>query len=115
MSFEEDFEEAKGVCCQFWTFINNKAWDDARKMLSQEFEAYWPQTREIIVGPDNYIELNRRYPGEHKIELQNIFGELDKWELVYTISTQVRITSKMPDGKDVLLFGISFFELDSEK
>lgn len=107
-------DEAKSIVSEFWRHLNGKNWEEAREMLSEEFEAYWPQSREKIVGPDNFIELNRRYPGEHKIQIQNSHCEYDNWDHEYTVITQVSIESKMPDGKEMKLYGISFFELDWE-
>ena len=83
-------------------------------MLTDEFEAYWPQSREKMAGPEKFIEVNRRYPGEHNIQLQNSMVQWDQWDQEFRVSTTVLIESKMPDGKETKLYGISFFELDGE-
>lgn len=88
--------------------------DSARKLLAEDFEADWPQSMERIVGPDNFIELNRKYPGSHKIEILNAHSRYDRWEHVYHVTTEVYIESKMPDGKEMKLFAISFFEVSSD-
>lgn len=111
---KEQAKEAIKSCCDLWDFFNDGEWDKARKLLSEEFEAYWPQSREHIVGPDNFIELNRRYPGKHKIDVQNTTCEYDQWDKDFRISTQVYIESKMPDGKELKLYAISFFEVDRD-
>jgi hypothetical protein len=41
-------------------------------------------------------------------------AEYDQWDLEFAVSTQVYIESKMPDGKEMNLFAVSFFELTSE-
>ncbi len=90
------------------------AWDSARKLLSEDFEAHRPQSKEKIIGPVNFIELNRRYPGTHKIEILNVRNEYDRWDHVHHVVTEVYIESKMPDGKEMKLFAISFFEVNSD-
>lgn len=114
MSMAREREEAQSKCGQLWRLFNDRKWDEARKLLSENFECYWPQSREHIAGPDNFIEVNRRYPGEHKIQLHNSMAEYDVWDKEWTVSTQVYIESKMPDGKEMKLYAISFFELDRD-
>ena len=43
-------DEASGVAKKLWEYFNDQEWDLARKLLSEDFEAYWPQTKETIVG-----------------------------------------------------------------
>ena len=107
-------EAATKACCELWRFFNAREWDKARKLLSDDFEACWPQSREKIIGPDIFIELNRRYPGEHKIQILDSICEYDQRELECSVSTQVYIESKMPDGKEMKLYAASFFELNSD-
>lgn len=114
MSMKRESEEATSKCCQLWHLFNDRQWEKARALLSEDFEAYWPQTREHIVGPDNFIELNRRYPGTHKIQIHGSMCEYDQWDKEFTVSTQVFIESTMPDGKDLKIYAASFFEIDRD-
>lgn len=114
MSTKREAENSKQACIELWHFIGACEWEKARALLTDDFEADWPQSNERIVGADNFIEVNRRYPGKHKIEVINAMAEYDQWDLEFAVSTQVYIESKMPDGKDMKLFAISFFELTSE-
>ena len=111
---------AKSMLCEsdildithrLWKHFNNREWDLAENLLSKKFEADWPQTRERIIGPHNFIELNRRYPGEHRIELlmkQYVgFDDARKHRAV----TQVYIESIIPGQKEMKLFAISFFKI----
>ena len=79
MSADSDAENARGIAVKFWNHFHCKAWDQAKQLLTEDFEAYWPQSREKIVGRDNFIELNRIYSGDHKIEVQNVRSEYDRW------------------------------------
>lgn len=95
---------------EYWSCIKEQRWDDARALLADEFDAYWPQSNEKF-RRDNFIEMNRIYPGTHEIQVQNRWGEHDQWDHVDTIITEVHIKSKTPEGKDVELFVLSIFEV----
>lgn len=110
----KDAERAQATCIKLWTFFNDRKWDEAKNLLSEEFEAFWPKSKEKIIGPNNFIELNRRYPGTHEIKVLNNMYEWDQWEQTFSVSTQVSIHSKLPDNEELNLFAISFFELDHE-
>ena len=104
------------VPAQLWHLFSQRQWDQVKDLLHEEdFEVYWPQTREKIVGRDNFIELNRIYPGDHKIEMQNVRSEYDRWEQSHQVITEVYIHSKMPDGTELKLFAVSFFEINGDE
>ncbi len=100
---------------KFWNHFNNREWDLAESLLSEDFEAVWSQSREKIVGPKNFVEVNRTYPGTHKIEILNSRQNCESGERVCQVTTEVYIESKMPDGKEMKLFAISFFEVSDDK
>jgi hypothetical protein len=107
--------ELTGAPARLWHLFNERRWDETKELLSpDEFEAYWPQTKEKIVGRDNFIEVNRRYPGEHKIEFVDSHYVYDRWDHTYKVTTQVYIESKMPDGSEMKLYAVSIWDLDHE-
>ncbi len=67
-------------------------------MLSEDFEAHWPNTRERIRGPENFIALNENCPGAWRCTIQRVDEYAD---------TVVTVT-KISDG-DTSLFAVSFF------
>jgi hypothetical protein len=107
-------EEAKRIAKDLWNYFNQKQWEDARMLLANDFEAHWPQTREKIVGPDKFIELNRIYPGQHNIAVQNIHSICSSEEYASTVITETKIESRMPDGKFIELLAVSFFIINDE-
>jgi len=116
MSADTDVERAKAVATRFWNHFHAQEWNQAEMLLAEEgFEACWPQSREKFLGRSNFIEVNRTYPGQHRIEIQDVKCEADRWDHTYSVVTVVRIESKMPDGKDLKLFATSFFEIDSDE
>ena len=104
MSIEND--PSVSVPTKLWHCFNNQDWDGAKVLLSKDFIAYWPQSQEKIKGPENFIELNRRYPGQHKIEVLDHHFEHDRLDRIFKVVTRVFIESKMPDGKEMKLFAI---------
>ena len=67
------------------------------------------------MGPDGFIEVNRNYPGTHKIQVLNWNHEYDKIEHRSNVITQVQIQSEMPDWKKIELYAVSFFEIEEQK
>lgn len=108
-------EGSIALACQLWRYMGERKWDEAKALLSPDFGATWPQSRERIVGPDNFIGLNRDYPGHHEIQIVNHQYSYDRWERVHHVTTQVLIKSCMPDGKRLELYGISFFKIQDDK
>ena len=100
------------VPARLWRFIHECDWTKARELLAEGFEARWPQTRERIVGRENYIKLNRDYPGNHRIELLESDGYWDEDKQQTKVTTQVYIASKMPDGTEMKLFAVSLFDVN---
>lgn len=98
-----------------WNCFGECRWNDARKLLGDNFEAAWPQSRETIKGPDNFIRVNSEYPGTHKIQVKNTIHHLDKWERIEHVVTETFIETIDPDGKQHSLYATSFFEIQEGK
>jgi hypothetical protein len=90
---------------QFWLYMNKKEWEFARKLLDPQFVAEWPQSRVRFKGAHHFMLMNENYPGNHEIKIINIYDCNNK------IISEVEIKSKMPDGIDMHLYAISFFEV----
>lgn len=108
-------DDAVGLALSLWRCFAERRWDDAKQLLSPDFEATWPQSRERIVGPDNFIGLNRDYPGTHEFQIVNHQYGFERWERGHHVTTQVLIKSSMPDGKRLELYAISFFAIQDHK
>ena len=57
-----------------WRLFDEGRFDAVRPLLADDFEADWPQTRERIVGPDDFIALNAAYPGRWRCRLRHLHG-----------------------------------------
>lgn len=107
-------EENIEVAIQHWEYLRDQKWEQAREQLSDEFEAFWPQSKEKM-DANGFIEVNRNYPGTHKIQVLNHTHEYDNWEHRSKVITETHIQSEMPDGKRLELFAISIFEMEDCK
>lgn len=53
----------------FWNLFSEQKWDEAMALLHDELVVFWPQSREKMTGPQNFVDVNRYYPGNHKIRI----------------------------------------------
>ncbi len=110
MEFKEDVK----LVHLLWRYINEKKWSEARELLADDFEAIWPQSREKM-NAEGFIEVNKNYPGTHKIQVENSNSEYDRWDHRSNVITQTHVESQMPDGKKLEFFALSFFEVEDAK
>lgn len=106
---------ATQIAIRFWHLVRDQQWEEARKVLSDDFEAHWPQSDETFKNPDHFIAMNAAYPGTHKIEVLDSRYELDKWEHIEHVITDTLIETVAPDAKETRCFAISFFEIQGDK
>jgi hypothetical protein len=86
---------------RFWQLFSGQKWQEAKALLAPDLVVEWPQSRERMNGPDNFIDVNLNYPGNHKIEIlrADILGS--------TVITTVWIVSD--EGQKT--FANSYFEI----
>ena len=92
--------EGRDLAIELWRCFDELRFRDALPLLSEDFEARWPNTQERIVGRDNFIGLNESYPGDSRCTVRRV-EECD--DAVVTI-TEIR-------NGDTVLFAVSFFEV----
>ena len=61
MSMEKTMD-SKEVVLAFWEAMKTNDFAKASEWLSPDFEGYWPQSGELIVGRDNFTAINSTYP-----------------------------------------------------
>ena len=69
--------KAKGVVLEFWEAMKSNDFTKASEFLSEDFEGYWPQSGELILGRDNFVAINTFYPanGTWLFEINSIVCE----------------------------------------
>ena len=88
------------VAVELWRCFDELRFRDALPLLSEDFEAHWPNTRERIRGRENFVALNESYPGVSRCTVRRIDEYAD------TVVTVTEITNG-----DSVLFAVSFFEV----
>lgn len=107
---------AQKIANDFWAYINNQDWEKAQGLLSLSFSADWPQSKEKITTPENFISINRNYPGKHTIKVLKTHSSTEaRSSDTHLVITEVFIESLTPENKQVKLFAISFFEIKNDK
>ena len=73
-STRRDVERAEGrdLAIELWRCFDELRFRDALPLLSEDFEARWPNTQERIVGRDNFIGLNESYPGDSRCIVRRV-------------------------------------------
>ncbi|MCV3271559.1 nuclear transport factor 2 family protein [Roseobacter sinensis] len=61
----------------FWKAMQSNDFVHASSWLSEGYEGYWPQSRELIRGRTNFIEINRQYPaaGRWQFDIRTLIAE----------------------------------------
>lgn len=78
--------DAKEVVRAFWRAMSTNDFHAASDWLSEDFEGVWPQSKEKIVGRDNFAALNSAYPqhGDWTFKVNRLVG--DACEVVTEVS-----------------------------
>ncbi|WP_274617064.1 nuclear transport factor 2 family protein [Vibrio furnissii] len=58
----EEIKNSKEVVLAFWDAMKTNDFAKASEWLSPDFEGFWPQSGELIIGRDNFTAINTCYP-----------------------------------------------------
>ena len=70
--------DAALVVRSVWEGMEARNWDAVRRLLAEDLVVTWPQTRERIRDADAFVELNRTYPGDWHITVEEVLSEGDR-------------------------------------
>ena len=87
-----------------WAAFDRFDFEAVAPLLHDEFVCEWPQSGEVIHGRDNYIAVNKHYPGKWRCIIQQIVTERN------TVVTETEVR----DGEQVFT-AVSFFTLKDDK
>lgn len=88
----------------FWDIFNRREFEKVKPLLTDNFVCWWPQSKELIRGADNFIAVNQNYPGEWSIKCKRVIVEGN------TVVSEVELKFK-----DQIVFATSFFEFSENK
>ena len=89
------------VVVAFWTAMGASRFDDLPPLIGDVFVCDWPHTAERIVGRENFIEVQRIYPGAGSITIERLVEDG-----AGQVATQFRVAW---DG--TVVFAVSYFTL----
>jgi hypothetical protein len=107
MNFAGDMEINENAEClarNLWRCFDEARFRDALPLLSDDFVAIWPNTRERFVGPKNFIAMNEAYPGSWRCQI----------ERVETIPDGVVTVTRISEGSTMVL-AVSFFTINENR
>ncbi|EOU2461678.1 nuclear transport factor 2 family protein [Vibrio navarrensis] len=89
--------EAKEVVLAFWQAMKSNNFAKASEWLSVDFEGFWPQSRELIVGRENFTAINSYYPanGAWRFDIHSVVGD------GATVVTDVSITDGVQKARAI--------------
>jgi len=61
-----------------WERMEARSWDAVRELFAPDIVVTWPQTRERIRGADAVVEINRTYPGDWHITVEEVLADGDR-------------------------------------
>ena len=88
----------------FWKLLDERRFEELTELFHPECKIVWPNTSEDFT-PEEYIRLNKDYPGSWKIDLEDVTDANTK------VISVVRIKSK-DNGQS--LRGIGYFHLEED-
>jgi len=68
-------EESGRIVERLWTAMEERAWEEVGSLLADDFVCDWPVSGERIRGRDNFVAVNRAYPGDWSISVRRIVAD----------------------------------------
>ncbi len=87
---------------RFWNLMSDGMFDEVGELMSEDADVRLPNTREIFIGRDKYINFNKRYPGRWIITLDKIFSKDDM------VVSAVRVEA---EDRSISFYATSFFTI----
>jgi ketosteroid isomerase-like protein len=93
---------AETVVREFWSLMATNAFDSVQRVLSPEFVAEWPQSKERIRGGERFARMNAEYPtkGHWSFKVNRLVAS--EREVV----TQVSITDGQQSAEPISFFTV---------
>lgn len=94
------------IIVEFWDIIHNASFDKLKNILTENVKVYLPNTGEVFLSAQKYIEFNKKYPGRWYAEIKK-----------YTESSEYIITTVFiqNDEKTMSFYVTSYFKLENNK
>ena len=89
--------KSKEVVIAFWEAMKSNDFSEASNWLAENFEGFWPQSSELIIGRENFAAINSCYPAHGKwlFDVNSIVCEND------IVVTDVSITDGVQKARAI--------------
>ncbi len=94
----------RSVVEQLWQAMDRFDFEAAGDLLHEDYVCEWPQSRERIRGRNNFVAVNKNYPGRWRIAIQRLIASGNQVATEVTLSHDSQIAR-----------AVSFFELRDGK
>ena len=98
--------DSASLVTHLWASFDARRFRDALAVLAPDFEARWPQTREVIRGAEAFVALNEAYPGQWRCRLQRIDPVTPT-----RVAALVEISDATAGSAPQTLFAIGFYDM----
>jgi hypothetical protein len=96
--------DQKETIRKLWRLFSEQKWDESKSLFHPDFKAIWPQSKEVFLGAENFVEMNREYPGHHIAEILHLLEE----------GSIVSCTAFISADTEQTAFASSFFEFKDD-
>ena len=88
---------AKEVVKTFWQLMQTNDFEAASTSLAEDYELYWPQSSERILGRANFVAVNKHYPanGPWRFSVHRLLADGDE------VFTDVGVTDGVVQARAV--------------
>ncbi|MER5401229.1 nuclear transport factor 2 family protein [Streptomyces sp. NPDC002599] len=86
----------------YWAAADARDWEAFAQLLAEDVVYTLPQTRERISGRERYVEFNREYPGDWRVQIERVIAETGQ------AVTWTRVTVGLEE-----MHAITFFTADA--
>jgi ketosteroid isomerase-like protein len=93
-------EQTRRVVTRLWEAMEARDWETVGGLLADDFVCEWPVSRERFRGRDNFIAVNRNYPGEWHVRIARVIAEGER--------AATEVIAEIAGKSDV---AVSFYEL----
>ncbi len=95
---------------QFWEAFAETDFDLAASYMSDDAIVVWSNTEETF-NRDEFISLQKKYPGEHQIILEKVISAESSTNIIISI---VKVISKFSENEIKSFYAISLFEFKDD-
>lgn len=97
-------QENLRVVERLWKAFDALDFETAGDLLHDDFIEEWPQSGEKVRGRENFVALNKHYPGHWRVTILNMLASGDQ------VVSEVKL-----EYKDEIVYAVSFFEFNDGK